>query len=74
MKRALIHPERCQDCQPCAVVVQCPKEAVFREPPEAKPWVDFYRCSGCMKCKEWCPSGAVEEIAQPCTGRPQRSW
>jgi len=46
--------------------------AVIRESPADKPWIDFYRCSGCMKCKKFCPNGAMDEVLQPCNLR--RSW
>lgn len=74
MKRALIDPERCSNCQPCRVEQACEMQAVFREQPEERPWVDFYRCSGCLKCKATCPNGAVEEVHQPCTGGARMGW
>jgi Pyruvate/2-oxoacid:ferredoxin oxidoreductase delta subunit len=74
MKRALIRPDRCSRCQPCAVQTQCPMSAVFRESPAEQPWIDFYRCSGCMKCKDFCPQAAIDEIAHPCSGRPNMGW
>lgn len=49
-------------------------DAVLRETEDDKPWIDFYRCSGCLKCKLVCPGGAIEEIMRPCTGRPQMGW
>ena len=74
MKRALIQPERCSNCQPCEVEVQCAMKAVFREQPDERPWVDFYRCSGCLKCKAICVGGAIEEIRHPCDGRGRMGW
>ena len=74
MKRALIHPERCANCQPCPVLEGCSMTAVFREGPVEKPWVDFYRCSGCLKCKAVCPQHAVEEISHPCDGQRRMGW
>ena len=74
MKRALIRPEKCSNCQPCEVEEQCPMKAVFREEASERPWVDFYRCSGCLKCKTVCVSGAIEEICQPCNGRGRMGW
>ena len=59
MKRALIRPEKCSNCQPCEVEEQCPMKAVFREEANERPWVDFYRCSGCLTCKTLCVGGAI---------------
>jgi len=66
MKRALINPEKCRNCDVCAVSVNCPETAVIREEKADKPWVDFYKCRGCMKCKGFCQNGAVLEEARPC--------
>jgi TPP-dependent indolepyruvate ferredoxin oxidoreductase alpha subunit len=74
MKRALIHPERCTNCQPCIAQLACERQAIFREAPADKPWVDFYRCSGCLKCKATCPASAIQEISQPCDGQPRAGW
>jgi Pyruvate/2-oxoacid:ferredoxin oxidoreductase delta subunit len=74
MKRALIRPDKCTNCMPCEVEGQCENQAVLREEPDERPWVDFYRCSGCMKCKAVCVCGAIEEIAQPCDGRARLGW
>lgn len=74
MKRALLNPEHCQNCTPCRVQTQCPMQAVFRESAGEKPWVDFYRCSGCLKCKGFCPHQAVTEISHPCDGKRRMGW
>lgn len=74
MKRALIRPERCGNCEECRIEKNCPNKAVIREAGDRKPWIDFYKCAGCMKCKLYCPNGAVEEIAQPCTGKARPGW
>ncbi len=74
MKRVIIRPETCTGCSDCAVQQVCDRDAVIRESPEDKPWIDFYKCSGCMKCVIPCPSGAVEEVSQPCSGRARSSW
>jgi Pyruvate/2-oxoacid:ferredoxin oxidoreductase delta subunit len=74
MKRALIHPEICVNCQPCQVEAKCPMQAVIREQKAEKPWVDFYRCSGCLKCKDFCPNQAIEEISHPCDGKRRIGW
>jgi MinD superfamily P-loop ATPase len=74
MKRALIRPEKCVNCQPCEVERQCAMKAVFREQASERPWVDFYRCSGCLKCKTICVSEAIEEICHPCDGRGRMGW
>lgn len=49
-------------------------KAIFREEPQDRPWVDFYQCSGCLKCKTLCPAGAIEEIVQPCSGGRRMGW
>ena len=49
-------------------------KAFFRESPEDKPWVDFYRCGGCLECKPRCPAHAIESIDQPCDGKPRKGW
>ena len=74
MKRALIQPEKCKNCMPCPVQEKCGLYAVFREVENEKLWVDFCQCSGCLSCKTVCPFGAIEEITQPCTGRPRFGW
>jgi len=74
MKRALIHPDICRNCQPCQVEANCPMKAVLREQNNEKPWVDFYMCSGCLKCKAFCPNHAVEEITHPCDGKGRMGW
>jgi Fe-S-cluster-containing hydrogenase component 2 len=48
--------------------------AFFREEPTDKPWVDFYRCGGCLKCKAACPWGAIEPIVHPCDGKRRMGW
>lgn len=48
--------------------------AAFREHRNEKPWVDFYRCSGCMKCKILCKEKAIEEIRHPCDGKGRMGW
>ena len=74
MKRALIRPEICSNCTPCAVEEQCPMHAILRENPVDRPWVDFYRCSGCLKCKGFCTHRAIEEITHPCDGEGRMGW
>ena len=74
MKRALINIQECRNCTPCPVLEQCPRKAVFREEERDRPWVDFYQCSGCLKCKTLCPFGAIGEIVQPCSSNRKMSW
>jgi MinD superfamily P-loop ATPase len=74
MKRALIKPDKCQNCQPCEIEKDCPMQAVFRESMMEKPWIDFYRCSGCLHCKMVCPNKAIEEISHPCDGKGRMGW
>ncbi len=49
-------------------------DAVIREAASSRPWIDFYRCAGCMKCKSYCANRAVEEIAHPCDGKGRMGW
>ena len=74
MKRALIDINKCRNCSECEIEKKCQMKAVFRESCQDKPWVDFYRCSGCMKCKIYCDYGSIIEEAQPCSGRARISW
>jgi MinD superfamily P-loop ATPase len=74
MKRALISIEKCVNCQPCPPAELCEMKAIFRESAQDKPWVDFYQCGGCLKCKPRCKAGAIEEITQPCNGKKRMGW
>jgi len=74
MKRALINPAKCRNCQPCSIETHCSMEAVLRENKIEKPWIDFYRCSGCLQCKMYCSNKAVEEISHPCDGKQRMGW
>ena len=74
MKRALIVQDLCVNCQPCPVEQECTGGAIIRELPEDKPWIDFYRCTGCLKCAPRCPQNAVEDIAQPCDAQRKMGW
>ncbi len=66
MKTALILCAQCQNCTDCAVQLNCKYNAILREEPDDKPWIDGYKCCGCMKCKLYCPHGAVEQQTTPC--------
>jgi Pyruvate/2-oxoacid:ferredoxin oxidoreductase delta subunit len=70
----MINPDACKNCDQCGVFENCPMKAAFRESKTDKPWVDFYRCSGCMKCKDFCPFKAVVEITHPCDGKGRMGW
>ncbi len=74
MRRALINPEKCLNCQECKVDVLCPQKAIIRENPTDYPWVDFMLCRGCMKCREFCNNHAVLEEVKPCNGSLLQSW
>ena len=74
MKRAMIEPGRCGNCASCIVELNCEKRAIIRESVEDKPWIDFYHCTGCMKCKSLCPKEAVVEISHPCNAKPGKGW
>ena len=74
MKRAMINPANCKNCQPCEVEIGCLHKAVIKETPDDKPWIDFYLCAGCMKCKVFCPNKAIEEIMQPCDSNRKMGW
>jgi len=74
MKRAIINPEKCNNCDNCAVNEKCPESAVIRESKTDKPWIDFYKCRGCMKCKSFCTNGSIIEEAKPCDMSSLKSW
>ena len=74
MKRAVVDPEKCINCTPCLVEAGCPNKAIIREEPSDKPWVDFYKCRGCMKCVGFCACNAVSEITRPCDGGARMGW
>ena len=74
MQRALIQASKCRNCQPCPPAEQCPMQAFFRETAGEKPWVDFYKCGGCLNCKPLCPARAIESISQPCNGKGRKGW
>jgi MinD superfamily P-loop ATPase len=74
MMRAMVKPERCLACENCEVARTCAFGAVIREEGDAKPWIDFLKCSGCGKCKPVCRGQAMEYVVQPCTGRRRMSW
>lgn len=66
MKKAIINPDTCENCKICSVEVHCPGTAIIREDETDKPWIDFYRCRGCMKCMNYCHNKAINEVTQPC--------
>lgn len=74
MRRALIDPNNCLNCDECNVAVLCPQKAIIREEPSDKPWVDFQLCRGCMKCKSYCINNAVLEEKKPCNMNSLQSW
>jgi len=74
MKRAMINPEKCHRCNTCEVEAKCPEKAIIREEQTDMPWIDFYKCRGCMECKLFCRHGSVLEEAKPCDRNSLRSW
>ncbi len=74
MRRAIINPDKCQNCEQCQITLLCKEDVVIREQASDKPWLDFYKCRGCMKCLRYCQFGAVEELAQPCDANQKMSW
>jgi len=74
MRRAVIVPDKCKNCDVCSVNENCIQKAIIREDGIDKPWVDFYKCRGCMKCKPACANGAVIEETKPCDGGFARSF
>jgi len=75
MKRALIDPDKCKSCDPCSVETNCPQQnVIIREDKADKPWIDFYKCRGCMKCKQFCENGAILEEIKPCDPSAMTSW
>jgi len=74
MKRAMVEPKACKKCDVCEVDAKCPQKAVILEDKNNIPWIDFYKCRGCMKCKLYCKQGSVFEETKPCDGRFSPSW
>jgi len=74
MKRAMVDPAKCVSCSICLVEEKCPEKAIIREETTDKPWIDFYHCRGCMKCKVNCEYEAIIEITKPCDGGFAQSW
>ena len=74
MKRALIDPQICCNCDVCQVDDKCPQKAVIKEDDSDKPWIDFYKCRGCMKCKAYCNNNAIIEETKPCDGGFSQTW
>ena len=74
MKRAIIKPDICKNCVTCFIEENCGNMAIIRESTEDKPWIDFYKCRGCMKCISYCQNKAVGEISHPCDGSPSKGW
>jgi MinD superfamily P-loop ATPase len=74
MKRAMVDPVKCVNCPICNVAEKCPQKAIIREEVTDKPWIDFYNCRGCMKCKVFCEYEAIIEETKPCDGKFAKSW
>jgi len=74
MKRALIDPKICRKCDICEVNAKCTEKAVILEEKNDTPWIDFYKCRGCMKCKQYCKHSSVLEEIKPCDGKSATSW
>jgi len=74
MKRAMIDPKICRKCDVCKVNLKCTEKAVILEEKNDTPFIDFYKCRGCMKCKQFCEHGSVLEEIKPCDGNSLRSW
>lgn len=66
MRKAIIKPDVCENCKTCCVESLCPGTAIIREEECDKPWIDTYRCRGCMKCLAYCSYRAVGEVTNPC--------
>ncbi len=74
MKRALVDKTKCLNCVQCAVEQNCDVFAVIREVPEDIPWIDFFKCRGCLKCKKYCKGNAISEETQPCNMGMRQTW
>jgi MinD superfamily P-loop ATPase len=59
MKRALIDNNKCKNCKECKIDKNCDMNVIIREDKNEKPWIDFYKCCGCFKCKSFCKNNAV---------------
>lgn len=74
MRRAIIKPDKCKNCASCLVELNCVNLAIIRECNEDKPWIDSYKCRGCMKCLSYCQNDAVGDMTHPCNGAPSQGW
>jgi len=74
MKRAMVDPQICKKCDVCAINARCPQNAVLLEQINDTPWIDFYKCRGCMKCKTYCKHGSILEEVKPCDGKFSSGW
>jgi MinD superfamily P-loop ATPase len=74
MHRSLIDTNKCLKCKVCLVEKNCESHAIIKESEDDKPFVDFYKCTGCLKCKVVCKGRSIEIITQPCTGKPKMGW
>jgi len=64
VKRAIILPEACRNCEICEAGEVCQQDAFIREKKEDKPWIDFYQCRGCLKCKPAWRSRGIDSTVQ----------
>jgi len=66
MKKAVIDANLCDQSPFCPVIRVCPVKAVKQEKASffrgATPVVDHDECTGCSKCVNYCPHGAVKII------------
>jgi len=74
MKRSMVDTKICRGCDICEVDAGCPQKAVIPEEKNDKPWINFYKCRGCMKYKTLCKNGAVLEETKPCDEKFTKSW
>ena len=74
MKRAMVDPKMCNNCDICEVDAKCMEKAVIREDKTDKPYIDFYKCRGCMKCKQYCKYSSILEETKPCDRNFLKSW
>lgn len=68
MKKAYINPNSCDRSPGCPAIRVCPSQAISHQRIGMFSYdvsaVDPAKCTGCAKCLNYCPRGAIKMIAQ----------